>query len=110
MKKIIITIILLLIGILCLAPLPRKVNCQEDGGQVEGWYLDFLILQDKFQGSVVLEGNTFQPMDGHGAYKETNFDSPFYVISVYRYRAESNDVDMRTVYLEDNLRDLKEWK
>ena len=48
MKKIIITIILLLIGILCLAPLPRKVNCQEDGGQVEGWYLDFLILQDKF--------------------------------------------------------------
>ena len=49
-------------------------------------------------------------MDGHGAYKETNFDKPFYVISVYRYRAESNDVDMRTVYLEENLRDLKEWK
>lgn len=110
MKKIIIAIALFLIGILCLAPLPRKVSCQEDGAWVDGWYLDFLILQDKFYGSVILEGNTFQPMDGHGAYKETNFDKPFYVISVYRYRAEYNDIDMKTIELEENLRDLKEWK
>jgi len=109
MKKVIVIIGIILLGIVCLAPLPRRVVCQNEAVQVEGWYLDFLFLKDRFYGQVVADGNVYQPTDSHGAYKLPTVEDSVYMLPVYRYRAESNDLDMRTLYLQANLKDVYEW-
>ncbi len=57
------------------------------------------------------DGNEYEPSDNHGAYSYKGVTSweRYYVIPVFRYRVETNDVDMRTIYLQKNLKDVYEW-
>lgn len=106
MKKKIAIFILVVLAIVCIAPLPRKVDCETDNVQVNGWYLDFLLLADRFYGETIIDGNEYKPSDNHFA---TKLFEDIYMLSVYRYRAETNDVDMQTIYLQSDLKNLYEW-
>ncbi|MBE5876196.1 MAG: hypothetical protein E7290_04855 [Lachnospiraceae bacterium] len=106
MKKKLIIFIVAILVIVCIVPLPRQVDCKVDNVQVNGWYLDFLLFADRFYGETIIDGNEYKPSDNHFA---TKLFGDIYMLSVYRYRAETNDVDMRTIYLQSDLKTVYEW-
>ena len=107
----------LIIVILCIVllafPLPRKVVSYTENYQdknimcsVDGWYIDFLILNDLFFGTALIGDLVYKPYTDHSASKIEMGNEACYVINVYRYVEESNDLDMQNIYLSKDLKDI----
>lgn len=104
-KRIIITGLILAIAI-CLLPVPRKVECETEKVVVNGVYLDFLLLHDRFLGKAVIEDKEYKPFSDYSASKVPADNGACYMINLCRYQDETNSLDLKSIYLEENLREL----
>ena len=109
MKKKVIIFMMVIVAFVCFFPLPRRVNCHTEDVQMTGWYLDYLFWTDRFYGEIEVEGHQYQPGENHAAYRFVTENDCIYMISAFRYRAETNDMEGKSIYLEENLEDLKSW-
>lgn len=104
-KKLAITGLILTI-IICLLPLPRKVECDAENVVIDGVYFDFLFLRDRFAGKAQINGVEYEPFSDHSASKMSSNETFCYAINLCRYDSDTNGIEMETVYLAENLKGL----
>ena len=90
----------------CLLPLPRKVDCKEEMLVIEGVYLDFLLLCDRFFGKAIIEGSEYEPFSDYSASKVPADSGDCYMINLCRYQDDTNALDLKSIYLKESLKEL----
>lgn len=106
MKKKLTIMGLVFAFVICLLPLPRKVECDTENIVIDGIYFDFLFLRDRFVGEANINGMEYEPFSDHSASKMPSNDGFCYAVNFYGYDSDTNQLEMETVYLSKNLKGL----
>ena len=92
--------------VICILPLPRKVDCDTENIAIDGVYFDFLFLRDRFVGEANINGMEYEPFSDYSASKMPSNDGICYAINLYRYDSDINQLETETVHLSKNLKGL----
>ena len=106
MKKKLTIMGLVLAFVICLLPLPRKVECDAENIVIDGIYFDFLFLRDRFVGEAKIHGLEYEPFSDHSASKMPANEGFCYAVNLCRYDSDTNSIEMETVYLAKDLKRL----